>query len=149
VVEKLTKLHVTAESLHGENGRVLYAVRNHRAVIDAPLAIGGPNESPTPVELLLAALTSEAIFLLQHIAWQEGIPICRITARSGAELNPLALVGEPVDPTFRRLSLRLEIAGPTTEQAEYLQQALRERSTILTTLEVALAMQLDVVALSP
>lgn len=37
----------------------MFTARNRRGFVDAPLALGDPNEEPTPVEMLLAALLEE------------------------------------------------------------------------------------------
>ena len=146
--ERLAAVLVSAQPLNGEVGRALVTARDHRAVVDAPLALSGPNQEQTPVELLAAAVASEALFVIEHAACQAGIPLQRVSARARVDANPLGLVGEPVDPSLRRLRLSLEVVGPSQAQADCLARCVRARGSVLATLAQAMPVQVDIVAIS-
>lgn len=54
--------------LSNEPGRALLTVRGQHLVTDSPPALGGPNEAPNPVETLLSALASCAVFICERAA---------------------------------------------------------------------------------
>jgi uncharacterized OsmC-like protein len=144
MLEKLSKVEMSTE-LH-DRGRVLFTARGRRAFVDAPLALGGPNEEPTSIELLLAALASEATFILEHAARQEGIPLRQVTASAEALFNPLGLIGGRVESAFHRLQLRLVVSGPSAEQAILLQQRVQLRCPIYNLLAQRATIDMQVVA---
>jgi uncharacterized OsmC-like protein len=113
-------------------------------LVDAPLVLGGPNEELNPVDLLLASLASHAVFVCQHTARQEGIPLTDIQVSVQADFDPLGVIGEPVYPGFRFLKLRLDAAGPTHEQVDILARAVQTRCPIYATLSQIAALEVEV-----
>lgn len=146
---RLTCATLNARLLKGFKGRVIASARNQHCLVDAPVMLGGPNEAMTPVDLLLAALTSHAIFVGQHAAQQAGIPLQDMRLSAQADYDPRGVVGESVYPGLQALHLRFELDGPTTEQAEMLVQAVRSRCPIYATLARAVTIQDEIILQNP
>lgn len=121
--------------LSGDPGRALVTMRGHHLVVDAPLPLGGPNEEINPLDLLLAALSTCATFLCDTVAREQKIPLAQIRISVAADFNPRGMCGDPVDPSIQALRLLVQLAGPTADQAKLLEQAIRRRCPIFTTLE--------------
>ncbi len=134
--------------LSGDPGRALVTMRGHHLVVDAPLALDGPNEEINPLDLLLASLSTCATFMCDRVAREQNIILAQVRITVAADFNPRGMCGDPVDPSIQALRLQVRLAGPTVEQAKILAQAIQTRCPIFTTL--ARGMQIDVaVALEP
>ncbi len=142
---RLTRAAVITHLVPGLRGRAIVTARNQHLVVDAPLLLGGPNEEMNPVDLMLASLTSHAVFVCEHTARQEGVPLLSVHGTAQVDLDPLGVVGEPVYSGLQALRLKLTFSGPTEEQAQRLSDAVRKRCSIFVTLARALSIELEVV----
>ncbi len=123
--------------LSNESGRALLAVRGQHPVVDSPPPLGGPNESPNPVELLLASLAGCAVFVCERAAQEQGIPLLGVSASVAGDFDPRGVCGEAVDPRFQGFRVRLALEGPDKAQGEALVQAFKTRCPVYATLSRA------------
>ena len=129
----------------GDPGRGLVTMRGHHLVVDAPLPLGGPNEEVNPLDLLLASLSSCALFLCDSVAREQMMALTQVHVAVAADFNPRGMCGDPVDPSIQALRLQLRLVGVTAEQGDYLAQAVRSRCPIFTTLARSISIELAVV----
>lgn len=120
--------------LSNEPGRALLAMRGQHVVTDSPPTLGGPNEAPNPVELLLGALAACAAFVCERAAQEMGLPLTAVSVTAAGDFDPRGVCGEAVDPRFQSFRLRLTLEGPDAAQRELLLQAFKTRCPIYTTL---------------
>jgi uncharacterized OsmC-like protein len=123
--------------LSNEPGRALVTARGQHFVTDSPPPLGGPNESPNPVELLLAALAGCAVFIFERAAQEMGIALKGVSVTAAGDFDPRGVCGEAVDPRFQAIRVRLALEGPDAAQREALVQAFKTRCPVFTTLSRA------------
>jgi uncharacterized OsmC-like protein len=123
--------------LSNEPGRALLTIRGQHVVTDAPPTLGGPNEAPNPVELLLSALAGCAVFVCERAAREMGFELRAISVTAAGEFDPRGVCGEPFDPRFQSFKVRLALEGPDAAQSEVLVQAFKTRCPVYTTLSRA------------
>lgn len=90
----------------------------HRWTIDEPTSLGGTDLGANPVEHLLAALGSCTVITYQLWARQLGLAIDRIEASIDGTIDLQGFLGLDPDvrPGFPGLRLRVEVAGPESEE---------------------------------
>jgi len=128
----------TARSrLANQAGRAVVSVRGQHFVTDSPPPLGGPNECANPVELLLAALAACGTFVCERAAQEKNIPLRSIDVTASGDFDPRGVCGEPHDPRFQALRVRIALEGPDAAQREQLVTAFRTRCPVYTTLSRA------------
>lgn len=128
----------TARSrLANQPGRALVTIRGQHFVTDSPPALGGPNECANPVELLLAALAACGTFVCERAAQELSIPLKSIDVTASGDFDPRGVCGEPHDPRFQALRVRLVLEGPAPAQRDQLVNAFKTRCPVYTTLSRA------------
>jgi uncharacterized OsmC-like protein len=120
--------------LSNEPGRALLTLRAQHVVTDSPPTLGGPNEAPNPVELLLSSLAGCAVFVCERAAQELGIALKAIQVTAAGDFDPRGVCGEPFDPRFQSFRVRLALEGPDAAQAALLLQAFKTRCPVYTTL---------------
>jgi uncharacterized OsmC-like protein len=123
--------------LSNEPGRALLTLRGQHVVTDSPPTLGGPNEAPNPVELLLSALAGCAVFVCERAAQELGVELKALSVTAAGDFDPRGVCGEPFDPRFQSFKVRLALDGPSAAQAELLVQAFKTRCPVYTTLSRA------------
>jgi putative redox protein len=91
---------------HNTVTRYVATVRGHEVRVDQPLAAGGTDEAPTPVELFVVSLAT-------CVAYYAG----RYLERHGLSRAGLAVRAEYARQTDRRLALPRSICGWPCPQA--------------------------------
>jgi uncharacterized OsmC-like protein len=129
--------------LANEPGRALLTMRGQHLVTDSPPSLGGPNEAANPVELLLAALAACATFVCERAAQEMGIPLSGVAVTVAGDFDQRGVCGEPFDPRFQAIRVRLALEGPDPAQCEALLQAFRTRCPVYTTLARATAIEIS------
>jgi uncharacterized OsmC-like protein len=117
-------------------------MRGQHVVTDSPPLLGGPNEAPNPVELLLASLAACATFVCDRAAQEMGIALQSVNVTAAGEFDPRGVCGEAYDPRFQGIRLRLTLDGVDATQREKLMQAFRTRCPVFTTLSRAVPIEL-------
>jgi uncharacterized OsmC-like protein len=97
-------------------------IRNHRITVDEPKALGGTDEGPNPVELMLAALTTCQAITYRVWAAKLGIALdsVNVEADGSIDLRGFFGVDDEVRPGYSAIKLRVQLHGP--ESAERYQQ---------------------------
>ena len=103
-----------AEGQLREGVRCEATVRTHDLVVDEPLALGGTDAGPNPVELVLTALgTCQAI---TYRIWAALLDIrldtVRFVTEGDLDLRGLLGLAEGVRPGFTAIRHRIELVGP-------------------------------------
>lgn len=93
-------------------------IRNHRITVDEPRALGGTDEGPNPVELMLASLTTCQAITYRVWAMKLGIALdsVNVVADGQIDLRGFFGVDENVRPGYSAIQLRVQISGPETEE---------------------------------
>jgi|SRR5271165_1012898 len=107
-------------------GRVLCSVRNHHYVIDGPEQNGCPGEEVTPGELLLSAVASCGVELVQVLAKSQGIPLRGIAVDINGWMDRSKPVRSDVS-LFNSVSLQFQMNGVTDADAKHLVEAFKGR----------------------
>ncbi len=94
------------------------ALRKHAIVVDEPPSVGGTNEGPNPIEVVLAGLASCQAITYQVWAALEGVALERVTvkAEGDVELNGFFGLVEGSRPGFNRVRLAVTLEGPETPE---------------------------------
>jgi uncharacterized OsmC-like protein len=98
-------------------GRVLCSARNHHFVVDGPVQNGFPGEAITPVEVMLAAVASCGVELLQAFAARDSIPLASVDVQVAGAIDR----SRPVRPDATVLSwftAEFRLGGVTQTQAD-------------------------------
>ncbi len=62
-------------------GRVLVSARDHHIIVDGPVQNGCPGEEITPIEVMLSAVASCGVELIQVMAKGENRPLERVAVK--------------------------------------------------------------------
>lgn len=140
---QLTTASVTSD-LTNQPGRAIVTARGHHFVVDSPAPLDGPNEEINPVDVLLAALATCGTFVCEAAAQEMDIPLHGISVAAAGDFDPRGLCGQGINPRMRAFRVRLELSGPTEEQAEALAEAFRTRCPVFTTFSRAAPIELEI-----
>ena len=121
-------------NLIGIPGRAVASARGHHVVVDSPPPLGGPNEEINPLDVLLSALATCAIFVCETVAQENEFDLRSARAHVEADFDPRGVRGEDVDPRLQAIRLRIVLGGVSEAQAETLLAALKKRCPVFTTL---------------
>lgn len=94
------------------------ALRKHAIVVDEPPSVGGTNEGPNPIEVVLAGLASCQAITYQVWAALEGVALERVTVRveGDVELGGFFGLDEGSRPGFHAVRLAVTLEGPETPE---------------------------------
>lgn len=139
---------VTAQAqLSGIPGRAIATARTHHVVVDSPPPLGGPNEEANPLDALLFALATCAIFVCETAARERSVALTAASASVEADFDVRGVKGEAgVNPRIQAFRVTLALTGPSPAEAEALVEAFRTRCPIYTTLAEAAPIDIRVSA---
>jgi putative redox protein len=102
----------------GAGLRVDIDIRNHRLTVDEPKGIGGTDEGPSPVELLLASLTSCQAITYRVWAMKLGIALDTVAVETEGDMDLRGFLGddEAIPAGFTALRLKVSLDGPDTPE---------------------------------
>lgn len=104
----VSTVHSTTTHVHG---RTLNSAGTHHFIIDGP---SRPNEEIVSMDAFLAGISSCATHLFEDFADEEGIRL----DRANVTIESYRPRDEP--NRFDHIDLRIELIGPTREQAQHL-----------------------------
>ena len=126
-------------------GRSIASARTHRWVVDSPPPLGGPNEEINPLDLLLSALATCAIFVCETVARERSLGLTGAKATVEADFDVRGVRGEDVDPKIQAFRLVLVLDGVDGTTASDLVAALKRRCPIFTTLVASAPIDVQIV----
>lgn len=118
-------------------GRVLMSARGNHWVYDSVPPINGPNEEVNPLDGMLGALLSCALYIYEAEATENHIAFNHASGRVSGELDPRGVAGADVNPRVRGFNVIINVEGPDAEQAAAMAEAVSRRCPIFTTLNRA------------
>jgi uncharacterized OsmC-like protein len=78
-----------------------------------PVAVGGDDSAPTPMELVLAALDGCLVVVVETVATERGLPLEHVEVTSEAAIDVRGFRGVPgVRPHFQHVSTTVRISTP-------------------------------------
>lgn len=93
-------------------------IRQFSLTVDEPNTLGGSDQGPTPVELVLAALGTCQEIVYATYARVLGIPLQRLSVRVEGNLDPRGFFGAADVPAgFREVSFAVDIESPASPEA--------------------------------
>jgi uncharacterized OsmC-like protein len=113
-------------------------------VIDSVPPLDGPNEEVNPMDALLAAMGTCAIFIVEATAPTFEIPLQGVAAVVQGDFDPRGIRGEDVDPHIQALRLHLTMPGVEEADAATLIENLQARCPIYTTLARSAPIEISV-----
>jgi uncharacterized OsmC-like protein len=119
--------------LTNQAGRTIVTTRGNHFVVDSPAPLGGPNEELNPIDLLMSALATCATFICETAAQEMDINLQDIKVTAAGDFDVRGLCNSAINPRVQRFRIRIQMSGPTQEQAEMLVKAFRTRCPVYTT----------------
>lgn len=133
-----------AAMLSNEPGRAIVSARGNHFVIDSVPALAGPNEEVNPMDLLLTALGSSGLFVVEANAPTLAIPLTGVTAVVQGDFDPRGVKGEAFDPRIQALRFHLTLPGAAADQAATLVEKIQAHSPLYNTLIHAAPIEITV-----
>ena len=92
-------------------------IRGHQVTIDQPVAAGGSDAGPTPLEFFLFSLGGCIASIARLAATQQKIALRSIAVDVTADLNPAGLLGKPSTDRvgFQQLNVTARIDADLTD----------------------------------
>ena len=99
----------------GESVRSVANIGEHKVVIDEPTTLGGTNQGPNPVELVLAGLGGCINVLVSSFARLHGVELTNLMVHVEGDLDPDGFMKKDsnVRPGFQQVRYRIEIDSPS------------------------------------
>jgi uncharacterized OsmC-like protein len=120
--------------LSNQPGRAIVTARGNHFVVDSVPPLKGPNQERNPLDLILGALGTCGTFVYETAAQEMEIPLGAIKTTVEGDFDPRGVKGEPVDPRIQAFRVKMELEGPTADQAAQLAAEFEARCPIHTTL---------------
>ncbi|MBC7291084.1 MAG: OsmC family protein, partial [Actinotalea sp.] len=97
--------------------RTRLAVRHFDVATGEPVAVGGDDSAPTPMELVLAALDGCLVVVVETVATELGIRLDAAEVASEASIDVRGFRGVPgVRPHFQHVTTTIRVTTPDVEQ---------------------------------
>jgi len=112
---------VTVETKLGEKFKIESNVRGHNKVIDQPVAMGGHDEGPTPLEYLFLSLAGCIGSIGRIVAMQKKLSVHGMDIKVEGDINTDGLLGKPSDDPvgFKEIRVSVEVdADMSAEEKE-------------------------------
>ncbi len=109
-------------------------IRRHHLTVDEPRGLGGTDEGPSPVELLLASLTTCQAITYRMWAMKLGMALDTVAVEADGDIDLRGLLGvdDAISPGFSALRLRVRLDGPEPpERYKELARAVDEHCPVL------------------
>jgi uncharacterized OsmC-like protein len=98
-------------------GRVLCSARNHHFVVDGPVQNGFAGEAITPVEVMLAAVASCGVELLQSFAARDSVALASVNVQVAGAIDRSRPVRSDAT-VLNWFTAEFRLGGVTQAQAE-------------------------------
>ena len=113
-----SQLTVTVGAELTEGLRMDVDIRKHRITVDEPKGMGGTDQGPNPIELMLAAITTCQAITYRVWAMKLGIALDSVNVEADGDIDLRGFFGvdDDVRPGYAAVRLRVALHGP--ESAE-------------------------------
>lgn len=132
-VTQKTSIPITITGTATSTTRCEVTARDHRFVIDEPVANHGTNQGPSPLQTLLGAFAGCTNVILNRIAAEQGITITDLTIAITGHLDRRGIAGTAVvTNVFPDIDLTIHcvVMAGAPDDLGPLRQALRERCPV-------------------
>jgi uncharacterized OsmC-like protein len=126
-------------------------VRDFNLIVDEPPELGGSNEGPNPVELILASLATCQEITYRLYADSLGIPLDRVSVKVSGDidLRGFFAVDDGVRPGFESIRTEVTLEGPASEsEFQRLRDSVDRHCPVLDILQNATPVSLKVTSRS-
>jgi len=115
VEELMSNVTFVSDSHWTRDGvRVVVEAREHRWIVDEPTELGGRDQGPNPVELVLGGLGSCLTVLAASFAPRHGVELRDFRVIVEGDLDPDGFLGlSPIRPGFQDIRYRFEVDSPS------------------------------------
>ena len=117
---------VRVETLMKDSFRVESNIRGHKVIIDQPVAGGGTDEGPTPLEYFLFSLAGCVASIGRIAAKQKKIELRRFAIFAEGDYDPAGLLGKPTENRsgFQvvRITAEIDADMTSTEKQAFLDE---------------------------
>lgn len=80
-----------------------------------PVALGGDNSAPSPMQLVVGAFNGCLVVVLEIVAREQGITLDSIHVETTATMDRRGFAGTaPVSPHFQTVDTTVDVSGPLT-----------------------------------
>jgi putative redox protein len=127
-------VHFESSSCLQEGLQSQARMRQHTLVVDEPVALGGADTGPNPVEIVLAALGTCQEITYRAYATALGIPLERVSVKLDGEVDLRGFLGVPPDvrPGYRHITGTVTlVSSAPAEQLEKLRDAVNAHCPVL------------------
>ncbi|HNZ13986.1 MAG TPA: OsmC family protein [Anaerolineaceae bacterium] len=101
--------NVSIEAVQVEGFKIETRSRQHIALVDQPVAGGGTDSGPTPLEYLFVSLAGCIVTIGHIVAKQRQLPVRSISARVEGELDTDVLMGKRSDVRAGFSDIRIHV----------------------------------------
>jgi uncharacterized OsmC-like protein len=109
----------------GTPGRALWSARTNHFVTDDLTDHGGPGEAATAIELFLGGVVACAVFMVERLAREQGLPLKRAEVKMDAMSDRQAPRSGPA--LLDRAGMHFEFVGITENAAAKLVETFKSR----------------------
>jgi uncharacterized OsmC-like protein len=128
--------------LSNQPGRAIVSARGNHFTVDSVPPLGGPNEEINPLDLLLGAQATCALFVYEAAAQEMGYDVGDIAATVEGDFNPAGVRDGSVNPRIQAMRVHMDLENATEEQAGILAQEFQTRCPMYTTLTRSLPIEI-------
>ncbi|HOD05799.1 MAG TPA: OsmC family protein [Anaerolineaceae bacterium] len=101
--------NVSIEAVQVEGFKIETRSRQHIAIVDQPVAGGGTDSGPTPLEYLFVSLAGCIVTIGHIVAKQRHLPVRSISVRVEGELDTDVLMGKRSDVRAGFSDIRIHV----------------------------------------
>jgi uncharacterized OsmC-like protein len=135
---------MASAKLTNQPGRAIVSARGNHFIVDSVPPIEGPNEELNPLDMMLGAQATCALFIAEHVAQEEGIPLEDVLVGVEGDLDPSGLAGSGADPRIQKMRVHLELPGADEAQTALIIKNFKLRCPVYTTLSRATDIEIAV-----
>jgi len=129
----MAKKTITVSAALAGNFRVESEIRGHRVVIDQPVAAGGGDGGPSPLEFACLSLAACVVTIGQIVAKQRRITLRGLTAAVEADVDPDVYMGKSTAERAGFLGYRIAVdidADLTAAEKEAMLEEIDQRCPV-------------------
>ncbi|MFN2135605.1 MAG: OsmC family protein [Candidatus Promineifilaceae bacterium] len=130
--------------LTNQPGRAIVSARGNHFIVDSVPPIEGPNEEINPLDMILGAQATCALFIAERVGQEEAIPLQDIRVAVEADLDVSGVAGSGADPRLQAMRVHLELPGADDDQIASIVSNFTSRCPVYTTLSRATDIEITV-----